>query len=1723
MPSHCSLCCKSCLTDNAVAQLGSENAPSQPLSDLGNFLPAGTLTLALGSRTIPCEHNHASDGWHTLPSYADLSQVAHPDCDSLLRMLDFLTEKLFVYATCKLADDAESLLLFVRVYMIPYDLPNVQGRLRTRDEADVVGPARRYLRTILPQIVQDHADWEGDNTLPSSSHKKSFFQPPKDDRTMAEIYSSLSSPSTEFDDEKIGPIASNVLEDNVLGLRTKLYPYQRRSIVAMLEKELNPSSVPDPLYIPIKGMDGKEFYLQPATLELLAERPRMQQVRGGILCEELGTGKTVMILGLILSTIDQLPEPEESFVEYRPVLTPLALRSFPFGEYSAARQRLSAAFGKKALWKAVEKKTVPSLQAMAIHSMRTHPECPGARYEQELLETLRALPAYEANVPFYLHYNEEPMETLRSRRRTVNPLPRVMYLTTASLVVVPVNLLNQWTGEILKHCEDDLRVLVVRDNKPLPVALILANKYDVVLLSHARYSAEATKNKLEQLHTWRTCHCPYTETIPVVACTCHNYPDVSPLFQIRWKRLVIDEGHVASSTTSNFVTLTGSLSIERCWIVTGTPTTNLMGLNFGEGSELQYPDEAELIGCTPVSSDDEDLETKRTRVWTPRDREDLNKLAHMITNFLKVPRFAADRSLFSSHVTAPLMSPTGPQFGSIEALVQVMEMVMIRHQIADVEQDILLPFLNYENVLLDLDPYAVLSYNVLQAGIVVNAVNSEREDQDYLFHASNATFLQHLIENMSQIMFWHADENLFNIKEMHRSRAGHFNRALKRGAAEEDLKLLENAFNQIDCALANSVWEHLMYQSSIFCRVFDIPPRAYHAWSILPRHIEQVSDANEPQPHFLLCPERLAKLASFIKRRPLSSMESIVEMGEMVGEEERLRLQFSLSRLHSSKSARRHKDSHEDKNLLLKTMDLKDPEKLKQIRQELLAAQAKVKAGFSQHEQGQPEQGQLPWELNPSSSSTSEMTRLLGRSRLAKTRLGNTTSSKLDFIISEVKLYSAREKFLIFSRSPLTLAYVNEQLELIGIKALHFTSKVELRVREQYVTTFETSDTYRVFLMELKHGARGLNLVSATRVIFCEPVWQADVETQAIKRVHRIGQTRPVTVKTLAIRATFEETMIARRDALKTRGESRGTKLPDFKDDRIMRDFLAHPTFLPFPPPPPQVRLNIPLLGDEVYQEAMHPTSPENEDEYRELVQQTNRMTSSTSTPKPTKRKGIKKPIELLISNEDDDDYFEGTPSKGGPPVPPRITRSSVHSNSKYQKTLERVVGFKRERELASRADEEKARSARPRKKARFSDAEDESDVYSTTVSPPPPKPKGIKKPFMFALPTSSSDEYEDEEARDSEADENDDSGVFMHEPAVHASSSRKRRESHDGDDDDFVPGSSKSRAHKQVHSDTISAPVPKRKKRKRNKNKKHIPPPEVSVQIPDRPILSASGAPYPTPSNVTGRVSIVSKMKRNPVSRPVVLLPLSSSTHSSAVASNMKKPVSATSMVSTNTSTTSAHISPLASSSTSVPRAIPTKSNSTTQPESSSVASTKPNRASAGQTKTKPIHRGDIGNNTRKRTILSVFEIPAPNGKSGNHITDKDGGDNARPRKRTIRFADESTPSTSPMLSASLGPSGASLSGASGSSTHLPGPTPPSRHSSDPNPSTNPSPVHGPKSSNDTPSPSSRKGEKPLLVTIGDFSRWSEERVRGDMDTENEGEERKGKGKASELEVEVD
>jgi E3 ubiquitin-protein ligase SHPRH len=63
----------------------------------------------------------------------------------------------------------------------------------------------------------------------------------------------------------------------------------------------------------------------------------------------------------------------------------------------------------------------------------------------------------------------------------------------------------------------------------------------------------------------------------------------------------------------------------------------------------------------------------------------------------------------------------------------------------------------------------------------------------------------------------------------------------------------------------------------------------------------------------------------------------------------------------------------------------------------------------------------------------------------------------------------------------------------------------------------------RVLLMPLRRGANGLNLTEAQHVILLEPVLDPGAEAQAMKRVDRIGQTKPTCVHRFLLSGTVEE------------------------------------------------------------------------------------------------------------------------------------------------------------------------------------------------------------------------------------------------------------------------------------------------------------------------------------------------------------------------------------------------------------------------------------------------------------------------------------------------------------------------------------------------------------------------------------------------------------------------
>ncbi|KAJ7143180.1 SNF2 family N-terminal domain-containing protein [Mycena crocata] len=1119
---------------------------------LENFLAYGTLHMNLVSDFQPqeCLADLRGDGWHDFSAY-NLEAKSAED-NTTIQNLRFLIKNQFISVVCSLLQEDSDPILILRIHLIPYDLPNVQGRLRNRKN-DIVRTARNFLARLLPNISRSGNCW-GEHALPDPPS-------PVEPVSLSEIYETISSPHCE----DTTPVTRRLLDfsDDLggLGLRSTLHRYQRESVAAMVEKEMDLRDNPDPLLLPVVGMDNQVFFMQPGTLEVLCERPRVAPCRGGILCEELGTGKTVMTLGLILATLHQLSAPEPAIFDERPVLTPLAFRHFPSSAFGKARVRF---YGKKGKFDSRSRPRVPMLVELMLHKLVTSPVAHHPTSLQEAVLEHYAGPRKD-NLPFYLHYPEPTDNERKTKRSGPDPGPPLLYLTSATLVVVPTNLILQWTQECSLHCEDSLRVCILRSTEAMPPAKILASEYDIVLMSYSRFTAEAKKG--ERL-PWRECTCPEYANARVPKCVCKP-PSSSPLTQIRWKRLVIDEGHVSASLSTVLTPFTKVLSVERRWIVTGTPTTNLLGLSLGkkvsETSASAFPNEAEDGDDppSPVSSDlqgqEQDTDDHDAGVWTRADGEDVTKLGNMIAHFVGVPQLLKNPQLISTHIKDALLDRRGPRTGAIAVLTQVMESVMIRHQITDVEKEVILPPVTQELVLLDLEPLALKSYNAMQATIAINAIDSQRKDMDYMFHSRNAEHLQSTVQNMSQIMFWSVDDRLHNTAELLReTRIGELKSRVSPSNVE-DAELLHNALEHLSLAANDPLWCTLQSHPDVPYRVYGLKKPVFEAWSRTTHPVEPTDSTVAGYVH----PDRIRRLRNVVFNKPLLSEEALVQWGKEAAE---LDARQEAETVENLKRKKKSKSSRDDNKTRMKATE---------------AAKKAVEPGTVKEVQKELQHIMRHLETMAPRSEAHRPPALVSKSQIAVTRLGSSASSKLNFIISEILKYSGTEKFLIFSDSELSLAHLGDALNLVEVDFLRYTTQTTSQVREQFVLTFETSEKYRVFLMELKHGARGLNLITASRVIFCEPVWRADVESQAIKRCHRIGQTRPITVKTLAIRGTAEETMAARRLALKDSRE----KLPKLIHERGMRAFIENPKFLAHPPTR-LPRIDVPLVrsvapGDE--------------------------------------------------------------------------------------------------------------------------------------------------------------------------------------------------------------------------------------------------------------------------------------------------------------------------------------------------------------------------------------------------------------------------------------------------------------------------------------------------------------------------------------------------------------
>lgn len=132
-------------------------------------------------------------------------------------------------------------------------------------------------------------------------------------------------------------------------------------------------------------------------------------------------------------------------------------------------------------------------------------------------------------------------------------------------------------------------------------------------------------------------------------------------------------------------------------------------------------------------------------------------------------------------------------------------------------------------------------------------------------------------------------------------------------------------------------------------------------------------------------------------------------------------------------------------------------------------------------------------------------------------------SVKTDLLMMHIKEKTANHKILIFSQFVKMLHVIEHRIKEEGISYEYLDGKSTTKQRQASVEHFQNDDSCRVFLISLKAGGTGLNLMAADYVYLVDPWWNPAVENQAIDRCYRIGQDKKVIAYRMICKNTVEE------------------------------------------------------------------------------------------------------------------------------------------------------------------------------------------------------------------------------------------------------------------------------------------------------------------------------------------------------------------------------------------------------------------------------------------------------------------------------------------------------------------------------------------------------------------------------------------------------------------------
>lgn len=795
----------------------------------------------------------------------------------------------------------------------------------------------------------------------------------------------------------------------------------------------------------------------------------------------MGCGKTLISLAVICATREYFPKIP---IEYLSTPEKEDLRPVREKVGSLVDMAAAAATRHSEPWK-------------AFFRMRAKD---GGQYQRCIDACFRNPGAYE--IP--------PHQTKYQGRRSVSyprPPAKVILLCSATLLIVPNNLVDHWVREIDTHTKG-LSRLVLKDSSHSVQEVDDLMSCDIVLFSKTRFEREVG----EPVHGRRQ------DAVQVD----------SPLTKVHWLRVIVDEGHnvAGHGSKTNMMYMLDHLHFERRWVISGTPSTGLYGVEVSLASQEAATSDTEISEQMEQMTANALKGRRKTGNAGDSEMKDLDRLRRMVIDFLDLKPWSNSHGDDFADWTK-YIKPFGAdgKRRKTPAIRATLQGLVVRHQLDVINNEITLPRLYNKVVYLKPTYYDRLSINLFLFGIAVNSITSEREGTDYMFHPSNRKHLNQTINNLRQAGFWWLGSDV-NLEDTVDSATKYLEKYRDK-MTQADIKQLNDGITIAREAMSSLNWPNFkhLHELGVYLTEFPSTHQPYCGLQM---------PAPDGNPHLLgITQARRAQQYVTENLRLDDPTQGLSGCG--------IKIRIELERIDKQ----RQKGAPES----VDSPASPGPQN------------SRAKSSKTKPSSPKGATARSPKKRSPEKTFTQNGFRSLpDESPLKRTQFIGTASAKLTYLLDQVLELQEKEKIIIFYDNSNSAYWIAEGLEIIGVQFRIYASTLRFETRTEYLKLFREGEDVRVLLMDLRQASHGLHIAQASRVFIVNPIWQPNVESQAIKRAHRIGQTRPVYVETLVLEDTLEDWMLRRRKEMSEAEMIQAEK--SLLDDNTMSDIIQSAPFI---------------------------------------------------------------------------------------------------------------------------------------------------------------------------------------------------------------------------------------------------------------------------------------------------------------------------------------------------------------------------------------------------------------------------------------------------------------------------------------------------------------------------------------------------------------------------------